>query len=562
MTFDQIVLAFEQGGFCLSGVDAARYQAYRDSLRHHISQPGVDDGVLVPRLPDLDSFIESIPEPMNHHDQISFMRSVLGKFSVREDNMTRRCISDIVTCSLEIGQCLDRSRLAELNWRVLQGRTFLPIMSTLLHPDEYEVDRRGRDPVIVGRGSFGEVVQGRLLSSGESLAIKRITLNSVWAATASVREVATMMHLSHPAVVPLVGWNISPRDQCDICVTIAMKLLSNRDLSKLLHPNSPIQLTDDQKIVILYGVARGMRYAHMFHIIHRDLKPKNIFIDGHFRPYIGDLGGAKVDENGSLSRAVGTYGYLAPDNDSHGCGEALDVFSYGVTAWVVFTRSDPLPNKEIKEGQRPDMSTFPDAKIGEMIQQAWDQDPWHRQTFSAICDFWERHKPETIAEYKEELDKKEAELMLVNNGELIEMLDQLAKARTARNLGRMSKHPFDYFVSVMSQSLKSGSDNLALILALKESWACYKYVNKFFMMGRDRRMTDTALNTDTEIIRSYALHFGLKGLQGIEGPELAVMETYLDQGCEDKVVLYTLCEYWKWNDQAKAQKYFQRWTAI
>jgi serine/threonine protein kinase len=306
-----------------------------------------------------------------------------------------------------------------------------------------------------------------------------------------------------------------------------------------------------------------MRYAHDFHIIHRDLKPGNIFVDEHFRPYIGDLGGAKVDKNGSLSQDVGTYAYMAPEEDSHGHGSALDVFSYGITAWVVFTGSRKLSSRAaIQRGNRPDIKQIRDPEIAKMIQQAWDQVPSHRPTFARICEFWERHTQEVIDEYKTELDRKEAELRLENKGELLEMLRQLAKASTGKDIQSISNQPLDDLISMISRSLKGRSDNFALILALRESCRSYGYINKFLMMERDRRMTDSSVNSERERIRNYARHFHLNGLEGIEGPELAVMETYLGQVGEDPVVLYTLGEYWKKNgDRNRAIDYFERCIA-
>jgi serine/threonine protein kinase len=114
------------------------------------------------------------------------------------------------------------------------------------------------------------------------------------------REVFVQVSASHPAVVPLLGWNIllTPFGVEFVIVTELME--STLELprgGRRAHPLSPTE-----KTIIFYGIAHGMAHLHSLHILHRDLKPANIFLDSSGRPRIADLGFAKVTS--SLEQSV------------------------------------------------------------------------------------------------------------------------------------------------------------------------------------------------------------------------------------------------------------------
>lgn len=49
------------------------------------------------------------------------------------------------------------------------------------------------------------------------------------------------------------------------------------------------ELSDTQKLIIIYGIASGMEHLHSHDIIHRDLKPANILLNDHMYPIICDF---------------------------------------------------------------------------------------------------------------------------------------------------------------------------------------------------------------------------------------------------------------------------------
>jgi tetratricopeptide (TPR) repeat protein len=193
-----------------------------------------------------------------------------------------------------------------------------------------------------------------------------------------------------------------------------------------------------------------------------------------------------------------------------------------------------------------------------MVKQAWDQNPSNRQNFAEICEFWEGHKPQVIAEYKAELDRYEARRRLENEGELIAMLETVKKADDSTKVVPEPQSAFGFFVSVFAITREAGCDNLPLILALNESWDRYGYFNRFLMMGRDRRMHERATQGEPDIVRGFGLGLLLSGVSTLETRGIEILERYLKVWMPDMVILYTMGDYWrrKGNDM-EAFKYFE-----
>jgi serine/threonine protein kinase len=96
---------------------------------------------------------------------------------------------------------------------------------------------------------------------------------------------------------------------------------------------------DTGKLIIAYGVARGMQHLHSLNIFHRDLKLLNILYDAN-GPRIADLGWAKAVKRGEdQSGRRGTFAYAAPEVLNQSCQYDLpaDVYSYGCCLWELMT---------------------------------------------------------------------------------------------------------------------------------------------------------------------------------------------------------------------------------
>ncbi len=78
------------------------------------------------------------------------------------------------------------------------------------------------------------------------------------------------------------------------------------------HPS----LSDKQKLILVYQMAKGIKYFHSKGVIHRDLKPKNIFLQDRTIK-IGDFGLARHSGNNQAIKAdttqIYTLVYAAPE---------------------------------------------------------------------------------------------------------------------------------------------------------------------------------------------------------------------------------------------------------
>jgi TPR repeat protein len=189
--------------------------------------------------------------------------------------------------------------------------------------------------------------------------------------------------------------------------------------------NKPPPLTDTQKIIVLYGVARGMATLHSLHILHRDLKPANILLDSRGYPRIADLGLAKVTETAAQSQRCGTLLYLAPevynDDPETECRYSFpaDVFSYAMVFYEILEGKYPMSSQNIAAASksRPKFSKITNENHKQLLRNTWAHLPEKRLRFPEIAklleqeEFWlpGTNREEFLA-YKAWLDGEEAAL--------------------------------------------------------------------------------------------------------------------------------------------------------
>lgn len=132
------------------------------------------------------------------------------------------------------------------------------------------------------------------------------------------------------------------------------------DLSSFLA-NNKIPL--NQKLVLSYEIANGLKQLHSMNLYHRDIKPDNIFFiskGGKNIWKIGDLGlSAKREQDLSkveFREKIGPYGWLSPEvTNKVLCEGSLlekvfdcvidnksDVFQLGKLLWFVFQGNIPV----------------------------------------------------------------------------------------------------------------------------------------------------------------------------------------------------------------------------
>ncbi|XP_057471845.1 uncharacterized protein LOC130760506 isoform X2 [Actinidia eriantha] len=184
----------------------------------------------------------------------------------------------------------------------------------------------------IGEGGFGSVYKGQL-STGQEIAVKRLSEDSHQGLHEFKNEVILISKLQHRNLVRLLGCCVQGGERM-----LIYEYMSNGSLSSFIFDNRSNSLTWSKRFNIIVGIARGLLYLHRdsrLRIIHRDLKASNVLLDGEMNPKISDFGIARAfgrDQLLDKTRTVmGTYGYMSPEYVIHGLfSMKSDVYSFGV----------------------------------------------------------------------------------------------------------------------------------------------------------------------------------------------------------------------------------------
>jgi serine/threonine protein kinase len=216
--------------------------------------------------------------------------------------------------------------------------------------DEYDIRER------IGRGKFGEVFRAIRLRDGLVVAVKKLftTPSDPAAQRSFLREVTVQTFISHPAVLPFIGFSLPHDNAGPIIVTKFIENGTLEHVRKRLFANQRIPgFSDVKKAIIFYGVAHAMALVHSQHVIHRDLKPANILLGENFRPFVADFGLSRClaiadDEDIDTARlqmtgSIGSPICMAPELSTASevvYSVSVDVYSWAVTIFLLGCRSN------------------------------------------------------------------------------------------------------------------------------------------------------------------------------------------------------------------------------
>ncbi|KAL0319309.1 UNVERIFIED_CONTAM: LysM domain receptor-like kinase [Sesamum angustifolium] len=200
------------------------------------------------------------------------------------------------------------------------------------------------DSNLLGHGTYGSVYYGLLRD--QEVAIKKMTATKT---KEFMAEMKVLCKVHHTNLVELIGYAASG-DELFLIYEYAQK----GSLRNHLHdPQSKghTSVSWIMRVQIALDTARGLEYIHEHtkpHYVHRDIKTSNILLDGGFRAKISDFGLAKLvmatnDGEESVTRVVGTYGYLAPEYLRDGLAtNKSDVYAFGVVLFEMVSGKEAM----------------------------------------------------------------------------------------------------------------------------------------------------------------------------------------------------------------------------
>ncbi|MGE3819819.1 MAG: serine/threonine-protein kinase, partial [Isosphaeraceae bacterium] len=195
----------------------------------------------------------------------------------------------------------------------------------------------------IGRGGMGVVYLARHAGTGRLVAVKRM-LGGERARSEDLarfrQESLALTRLQHPNVLGLFH---SGTHQGEL-----YHVLPYVDGTTLARRLAQGPLRDVEAARLIQDVARAVHHAHRCDVLHRDLKPSNILIDREGRPFVSDFGLAKVSRTGHgpdltpSGAALGTPGYMAPEQARGTVGPAADVYGLGAILYHALTGRPPF----------------------------------------------------------------------------------------------------------------------------------------------------------------------------------------------------------------------------
>ncbi len=205
----------------------------------------------------------------------------------------------------------------------------------------------------VGRGANGRVYEATHTLFRRVAVVKMIELMGDQEVEGRFeREARALWDLRHPGVPALYG---AGRTDSRAIGYLVQEHLVGCDLSALLKVS--YRFTDADLALIADGVAGALAAAHAIGIVHRDIKPSNVFLaegaseDARFVCLL-DFGCASIVDAAALTRAaaaVGTRAYVPPEAFSRKVDASADIWSLGLTLYVLATGTNPFEQETSEE---------------------------------------------------------------------------------------------------------------------------------------------------------------------------------------------------------------------
>ncbi|KAM4770728.1 serine/threonine-protein kinase ICK [Rhinophrynus dorsalis] len=192
----------------------------------------------------------------------------------------------------------------------------------------------------LGDGTYGSVILGRSVESGELVAIKKMKRKFYsWDECMNLREVKSLKKLNHANVIKLkevIRENDHLYFVFEYMKENLYQLMKDRNR---LFPESLIRN-------IMYQILQGLAYIHKYGFFHRDLKPENLLCMGPELVKIADFGLARETRSRPpYTDYVSTRWYRAPEVllRSTNYNSPIDIWAVGCIMAEVYTLRPLFP---------------------------------------------------------------------------------------------------------------------------------------------------------------------------------------------------------------------------
>uniref|UniRef100_A0A8U7NNS4 Calcium/calmodulin-dependent protein kinase type 1G n=1 Tax=Corvus moneduloides TaxID=1196302 RepID=A0A8U7NNS4_CORMO len=206
----------------------------------------------------------------------------------------------------------------------------------------------------LGSGAFSEVFLVKQKSTGKLFALKCIKKSPLNRDSSLENEIAVLKKIKHENIVTLEDIYESTTH-----FYLVMQLVSGGELFDRILERGVY--TEKDASLVIHQVLTAVKYLHENGIVHRDLKPENLLYltpEENSKIMITDFGLSKMEQNGIMSTACGTPGYVAPEVLAQKpYSKAVDCWSIGVITYILLCGYPPFYEEtesklfeKIKEG--------------------------------------------------------------------------------------------------------------------------------------------------------------------------------------------------------------------
>ncbi|KAL6080430.1 PHprotein kinase domain containing protein [Balamuthia mandrillaris] len=201
---------------------------------------------------------------------------------------------------------------------------------------------------VIGRGSFGKVLQVRYLPTGQIFAMKVLNKKTIierGELDHTKAEKNILMKLENPFLVRL-HYAFQTPDR----LYFVMDFINGGEL--FFHLQKEKTFNPDRVRFYAAEIVLGLEYLHKQGVIYRDLKPENLLLtaDGHI--CMTDFGISKEGLHCKDDRTAtfcGTPEYLAPEVlEGKGYGKEVDWWSFGTLVYEMLTGLPPFYSEDVQ----------------------------------------------------------------------------------------------------------------------------------------------------------------------------------------------------------------------
>jgi len=210
---------------------------------------------------------------------------------------------------------------------------------TKVNADDFELLK------VIGKGSFGKVMQVRKKDDGKIYAMKVLRKEAIIArkqVAHTKAEKSILQKIQHPFIVKL-NFAFQTEDK----LYMILDYINGGEL--FFHLKKEGKFPEDRVRLYAAEIVLALSPLHTLDIVYRDLKPENILLDNEGHICITDFGLSKeLPKEGGTTTFCGTPEYLAPEvlkGQGHGC--PVDWWSLGTLVYEMLTGLPPFYSQNV-----------------------------------------------------------------------------------------------------------------------------------------------------------------------------------------------------------------------